>query len=298
MSDRPTLIVVNPLARRIRRSRLLADVQAAAREDSVEMLATERADQAREFCAARTGAFAKIIVAGGDGLLNEVVDGSFGHPTPIAPLPGGSGNDYIKALPGYPVSLADLMNATDIMPADVGQVTFTDGTVRRFLSEAGAGMDGACVRLMPQWMNRIHPASSYSIGALRAVLSYRPYPGTVGLDGESRRYDRIYMLAVANTTYVGDGIRLAPDAHFDDGRFHVVVVKDVSKLKLLRRFRTLRKGTHITDPDIVYAPCQRVTLEVDRPLEMCIDGDYVPKTPVRFEVLPGAAQIVRPPARG
>jgi len=297
MSDRPTLIVVNPGAPRIRRSGLLDEIRLAARPGRVEVLWTERAGHARAFCAGRADRFDKIIVAGGDGLLNEVVDGAFGGPAAIAPLPVGSGNDYVKALPGYPVPLEALLEADGRMPADAGTVTFTDGTVRRFLSEAGAGMDGACVRLMPQWLRRISPAASYNVGGIRAIISYKPYAATVTLDGEARRYDRIHMLAVANTTYIGDGMRLAPDARFDDGRFHVVIAKDVWKLELVLRFNMIRKGTHITHRAVVYAPCRQVIVEADRPLEMCIDGDHVPKTPARFEILPGAVQIVQPPDR-
>lgn len=296
MPDRPNLIVLNPGSIGVRRSGLLAQVDSAVREGRLHVLETERADHARQFCAERAGEFAKIIVAGGDGLLNEVLDGSFGQPTAIAPLPVGSGNDYVKALPDYPATLAELLDADETMPADVGQVTFTDGAVRRFFSEAGAGMDGACVRLMPQWLRRISPAASYSIGGIRAIVSYRSYAAIVDIDGDRYAFDRIQMLAVANTTYFGDGMRLAPDARFDDGRFHVVIAKDGGKLEMLVKFPRLRKGTHVTDPKILYTPCQRVAIQADRELEMCIDGDHVPKTPAEFQILPAAARIVRPAA--
>jgi len=173
-------------------------------------------------------------------------------------------------------------------------VTFTDGTTRCFLSEAGAGMDAACVRLMPQWLRRISTVASYNIGAIRGIVRYEPYAARVTLDDQPHRFDRIHMLAVANTTYFGDGMPLAPDARFDDGRFHVVIVKDASKFELLRKFKMLRKGTHVTHPDVLYRPCREVTLQPDRPLEMCIDGEYVPRTPARFENVPGAIRIVKP----
>jgi len=294
MSNRPTLIVVNPRALRIRRTGLFDEIRAMERPGRIEVLVTERAGHARTFCTQSAHGFEKIIVAGGDGLLNEVADGSFGQPTAIGPLAAGSGNDYVKALPGYPASLADLLASTETMPADAGRVTFTDGTTRHFLSEAGAGMDAACVRLMPQWLNRVSTVATYNIGAIRAIISYRPYAATIQLDDQLHRYDRIHMLAVANTTFFGDGMRLAPDARHDDGRFHVVIVKDVSRLELLSKFKMLRLGTHITHPEILYRPCRRVVLEASRPLEMCIDGDYVPKPPATFENLPGAVRIVVP----
>lgn len=296
MADPSALIVVNPGAVRVRRSGLVAQIETAAHRAGIEVLATERSGHAREYCAARASEFDRIIVAGGDGLLNEVVDGSFGQSTAIAPLPGGSGNDYVKVLPGYPASLTELLDANGRMSADVGQITFTDGTQRRFLSEAGAGMDAACVRLMPQWLSRLSPATTYNVGAIRAILTYKPYAATVTIDGEAKRYDRVFMLAVANTTYFGDGMKLAPDARFDDGRFHVILVKDASRFELLRKFKMIREGTHITHPDIIYTACRRVDLEADRPLDMCIDGDYADKSPATFENLPGAVELVRPGA--
>jgi YegS/Rv2252/BmrU family lipid kinase len=294
MSDRPTLIVVNPKALRLRESGLSEQIHAAVRPGRVELLVTEGPDHARRFCAEHAARFAKIVVAGGDGLLNEVADGSFGQPTAIAPLPAGSGNDYVKALPGYPVPLADLLASNEVMPGDMGEVTFSDGTIRRFLSEAGAGMDAACVRLMPQWLSRISTVAGYNVGAIGAIISYKPYAATVTIDGRTSHYDRVHMLAVANTTYFGDGMRLAPDARFDDGQFHVVIVKDASKFELLRSFKMLREGTHITHPEIVYRPCKEIVIEPDRPLEMCIDGDYVSKTPAKFENLPAHVRLVKP----
>ncbi len=288
-----TLIVVNPVATRARRSGVLEQIRRVAGDPNVEVLETSNADHARQTCRRRAGEFRKIIVAGGDGLLNEVVDGASGADVAIGPLPAGSGNDYIKALPGYPASLEALLGADETLPADLGQITFSDGSVRRFCSEAGAGMDAACVRLMPKWLNRINPAASYNIGGIRAIISYKPFGATVAADGVERRYDRIHMLCVANTTYFGDGMRLAPDARFDDGRFHLVIAKDISKLELLLRFKTIRAGTHVTHPLIVYEPCRTVAVAPDRELEMCIDGDYVDKTPVRFDVLAGAMRLVR-----
>lgn len=293
MSDTPTLIVVNPTATRARRSGVLDQIRQAGQAPDITVLETDGVDHAREFCRRHARDFGKIVVAGGDGLLNEVVDGTHGADIAIGPLPAGSGNDFVKALPGYPVDLDVLLATSETMPADVGRITFTDGTVRHFASEAGAGMDAACVRLMPKWLNRINPAASYNIGGIRAILSYKPFGAAVVADGLERRFERIHMLCVANTTYFGDGMQLAPDARFDDGRFHLVIVKDISKIELLLRFKTIRQGTHVTHPLIVYEPCNTMTIEPDRALEMCIDGDYVNKTPARFDVLPGAMKLVR-----
>ncbi|MBN1344766.1 MAG: diacylglycerol kinase family lipid kinase [Phycisphaerae bacterium] len=309
MPTASVLIVTNPESPGVRRANILEVIDDARRRGRVDVLLTRHADHARTFCAERFGAFEKIIVAGGDGLLNEVVDGCLtgwdlsspdgGRPVPpdrpmIAPLPAGSGNDYVKALPGYPAALRDLLDSDDSALADVGRITFTDGTTRYFLSEAGAGMDAACVRLMPKWLNRRSPAAGYNVGGIRAILSYRPYSACVTLDGVPRRFNCIFMLAVANTTYFGDGMMLAPDARFDDGRFHVVIVQDAWRLEMLMRFKMIRRGTHVTHPKIIYEPCRHVEVQPDRPLEMCVDGDYVPKTPAHFESLSKAIRVVRP----
>jgi YegS/Rv2252/BmrU family lipid kinase len=309
MSQARVLIVANPEAAGVHRGNVFNDVEEARRTGRVDVLLTERADHAREFCADRHEAFDKIIVAGGDGLLNEVMDGCLAgrrsrsgdvdgaavldRPV-IAPLPAGSGNDYVKALPEYPATLEELLESDESVTADVGRITFTDGTTRHFLSEAGAGMDAACVRLMPKWLNRRSPAASYNVGGIRAILTYRPYSALVTVDDVQRRFNRIFMLAVANTTYFGDGMKLAPDARFDDGRFHVVIVQDASRLNMLTRFKTIRDGTHVEHPKVIYEPCRLVTVEPDRPLEMCVDGDHVDRTPARFENLPKTIRIIRP----
>jgi diacylglycerol kinase (ATP) len=289
-----TLILVNPCGVRVRRSDAWAQARTAADGRQVVVLETEYAGHAEEYCRTHAGEFHKIIAVGGDGFLSEVVNGALGADVAVAPLPGGSGNDFAKALPGYPASLDQLLASQRCIRVDVGRITFDDGESRCFLSEAGTGLDAACVRYIPNWLRKISASRAYDIGALRGVIQYRPFAARVEMDGEVVKYRRLQLLAVCNTAYFGDGMPIAPDARFDDGVFHVFALGEASRLEILKNFTSLRKGTHIHHPKSIYRACRNVRIEADRRLDMCVDGDLVERTPQTWEIQPGALRVIAP----
>lgn len=288
------LVLVNPKAVRLRRSGVWEAVRAAADGEQVVLVETRHAGHAKEYARAHADAFDKVIAVGGDGLLMDVVNGVMGADVAVAPLPAGSGSDFAKVLPGYPVSLEGLLASRRTVRTDVGKITFVEGEAQYFLSEAGTGLDAACVRYIPDWVRPISSARAYDLGALQAVLRYKPCRARVTLDDEAIAFDRLQLLAVCNTRFFGDGMPIAPDARFDDGVFHVFAFGGMSRLGILRSFTLLRKGEHIYHPETVYRSCRTVRIEADRELAMCVDGDLIERTPRAWEILPGALRVVVP----
>lgn len=288
-----TLIIVNPQGVSLRRS-ASRELASAADGKQVVLLETEHAGHAGEFCRRHAGEFDKVIAVGGDGLLMDVVNGTMGTDVAIAPLPAGSASDFAKVLPGYPLGLEALLGATGRMRMDVGRVTFTDGSSRHFVTEAGTGLDAAALRLIPNWLRSLSAARAYDLAALRAVASFKPFQARVELDGEVLELDRLQLLAVCNTRFVGGGMPMAPDAKPDDGLFHVFALAGASRLDILKSFVSLRNGTHIYHPKSVYRACRTVRLEADRELETCVDGDLIGRTPRTWEILAGQLQVIAP----
>lgn len=258
------------------------------------LLETERAGHAREYCREHADRFDKIIVVGGDGMLMEVLNGTIDSDVALGVVPGGSACDFVKAAPGYPASLESLLASRETMPIDVGRVTFRDGPPQYFFEEAGVGLDAAAVEYVPDWLRHVHVKRAYDVGALRAVLAYRPCNATVWLD--DRRFDlpRLFLLAVCNAPYFGDGMPIAPDARLDDGQLRVFAMADGSRFEILRNFGSVRKGTHVDHPRAIYESCRSVRIEADRELSMCVDGDLIKRTPESWDVLPGRARLIVP----
>lgn len=289
-----TLILVNPQSVSLRRSGTLPEIHNAADGERVVLVETHHAGHAGDYCRRHAKEFDKVIAVGGDGTLMDVVNGCIDADVAVAPLPAGSGCDFVKAAEGYPMSLAALLAAEGRRHIDVGQITFDDGGTHYYLTEAGVGLDAASLGYIPDWLRPISAKRAYDVGALRGILWYRPFPARVTIDDDEVEFPRLQLLAVCSATYFGDGMPIAPDAKIDDGLFHVYALGDASRWEIIRNFRSIRNGTHVDHPKSIYRACRRVRIEADRPLEMCVDGDLIPRTPRQWDILPGRLQIVAP----
>ena len=155
-------------------------------------------------------------------------------------------------------------------------------------------MDAACVRYIPDWLRPISASKAYDLGALRAIVKYKPMRVHVTLDEEALEFERLQLLAVCNTQFFGDGMPIAPDARFDDGVFHVFAVAEASRFEMLWSFTRVRKATHIYHPKAVYRSCRTVQIRADCELAMCVDGDLVERTPAKWEIVPKGLKVIAP----
>ncbi len=289
-----TLIVLNPQGVSLRRSSALETIHSVADGQQVVLLETEYAGHAGDYCREHAANFDKVIAVGGDGMLMDVVNGALDADVAVAPYPAGTACDFVKAAPGYPASLQQLLASRTTTPVDLGRVTFDDGASQYFVTEAGVGLDAASVRYIPGWLRRVSSKRAYDVGALRAVLWFQPFQARVTLDDQPYEFERLHLLAVCSAPFFGDGMPVAPDAKIDDGQFHVYAAGNVSKFEVIRNLTALRKGKHIEHPKSVYRACRRVEIEADRPLEMCFDGDLVTRTPRTWEIQPGRLKLIVP----
>ena len=289
-----TLILVNPQSVSLRRSRAWAEIREAADAEHVVLVETRHAGHAGEYCRQHACEFDKVIAVGGDGTLMDVVNGCIDADVTVAPLPAGSGCDFVKAADGYPMSLAALLAAQGRRRIDVGRITFSDGGTHYFLTEAGVGLDAASLGYIPNWLRPISAKRAYDVGALRGILWFRPFRARVTIDDDEIEFPRMQLLAVCNATYFGDGMPIAPDAKIDDGVLHVYALGGASRWEIIRSFRRIRDGTHVDHPKSIYRACRTVRIEADRPLEMCVDGDLIRRTPRQWDILPGRLEIIAP----
>lgn len=290
------LLVVNPRAARLRRGPLAADIAAARLRSDVQTVETQRPGHAQEFCRAHAAQFARIIVVGGDGLFSEALNGAMqaGAETALAPVAAGTGCDFARAMPGYPAPLSRLLDAQGYFTVDLGQVTGAAGQPRWFATEAGVGLDAACLQFLPRWLLGLSPRWAYTIAALLAVAQGRAFPARVRFDDEVVDYRRLQLLAVCTTEYFGNAIPIAPQADPHDGLFDVITIAEGSRLELLANFRLLMTGRHVEHPKVSCRRARRVELQTDVPQLLCRDGDGDACAPHTWETLPGRLRVVDP----
>ncbi|RFA15315.1 diacylglycerol kinase [Subtercola boreus] len=236
-----------------------------------------------------------LIVVGGDGMVSLGVNLVGGTSTPLGIVPTGTGNDSALGL-GIPfefdAALAALRSALLREPRtiDLGYLSHAGGELW-FASALSAGFD-ARVNERANHMKRPRGASRYTIALLIELLRLRSRRYTLEVDGQTRTVDSV-LLAVANNRSIGGGMLIAPDARLDDGLLDLLIVAPLSRVRFLRLFPKVFKGTHAGLPVVSLSRVSSVTVAVDSgDIVAYADGERVGPLPVTVSVRPGALRVL------
>jgi len=225
--------------------------------------------------------FSHIVAVGGDGTVNEVVNGLLGSDATLAVIPAGTGNDFIRMLgiPSNPMQAIDTLldGAPRIM--DLGQV---DGD-RCFVNGLGIGLDAQVARDVLK-MERLRGAPAYITAAVREVFRFRAFPVTLSTPEEQLELTCL-SLGIANGIFAGGGFKLAPRADINDGLIDISALGDYPKLERLYRLPKVRAGKHANWKNVTYRQTSEVTISSPKKLIAHVDGE-----PYR---LPGESFTVR-----
>jgi diacylglycerol kinase (ATP) len=194
---------------------------------------------------------------------------------------------------GIPTSFDDAVRAAVASSAraiDVGRVHLGD-TTRWFMNVASVGMSGAVARRANGMSKALGGKTTFFYALAREFATWRNTHVTVRFADGSERRGAMHDVVVANGSYHGGGMWLAPDARADDGLFDVLLIGDVTKLDFLTTARKLYKGTHLSHPKVDLVQSRAVDVEADVPLPVETDGEVSGVTPVRFEVVPRALRV-------
>ncbi|HZI17050.1 MAG TPA: diacylglycerol kinase family protein [Pyrinomonadaceae bacterium] len=247
--------------------------------------------------AAREGC-ARILVAGGDGTLNEAlngvasVEGALARTT-FGIIPLGTGNDFAAAL-GLP---EDVEGAVEVLlggrelAVDVGVLNeryFVNVSAGGFIAEVSGAVDPQ----LKSWAGKF----AYIIGGAQVLLNYEPVRARVRAeDGQGRPFERdtaIEMFAVCNSRLVGGGQPIAPHAVIDDGLLDVCLVEDMTTLDFIGLLSSVPGGSHIEDERVEYLRARALDIEFDREIKVNTDGEVMETRRCRYSVLPRAARFL------
>lgn len=268
--------------------------------------ATERPGHAEAL--AREAALAgaeKIIAVGGDGTFREALEGVLAVPEPLrgraalGAFPAGSGCDLARHL-GCPRDgdglLAMLARGT-VRRIDAGRVRYAreDGSPgeRHFINIAAFGLAGDVARHIKEMGKPLGGTVSYAVSSLLSIMGARAKELRLKADGRDLS-GRYHLGVLANTSSMGGGMLVAPGARDDDGSMDLVLVADMSRLALARKFPLLYKGTHLGSPGVSAVSLRRLEADCDETVYLNIDGEAGGRLPAVFEVLPRAVNILTP----
>jgi YegS/Rv2252/BmrU family lipid kinase len=234
-----------------------------------------------------------VVAVGGDGTLNEVVNGLAPlreeYPVTVGALMTGRGRDACRnlGLTRDPRRAARRLAEGRVVSLDVGLARWPGGH-RYFLGWAGAGFDAVVAERAGARGGRL----TYLRAALTSLRDYRPVEMAVSLDGADAWAGPAASVVVCNGASFGGGMRIAPSARPDDGLLDVVWLGVVGRLELARWLPTVYWGGHLANPRIQTRRAARVLVAAGAPPPVQLDGEIGGHTPLDVEICPGALRLL------
>lgn len=224
---------------------------------------TEYANHSKELAEKAKGNCDIVLVIGGDGTLNEVVNGlcaASGKNPKIFLLPGGTGNDFHRNFTASDLSAQSPKNLFSQMGERVHIACLqTNAETRYFLNIADVGFGGSVVRELNLLRNKFGSGFSYFIAIIRTFFKYKKPVLTLSFNGIERT-QKFFMLAICNGPVFGNGLIVSPGTNPRDKQFGLVILGDVSMIDYLRNLPNLWRGKRIKHPEIKYEITDEVTI--------------------------------------
>jgi diacylglycerol kinase (ATP) len=304
MSATYARVIVNPVAGAGRTRREWPRIMGLFKENGLrfEHDLTEAPGHAIELAkiAAKNG-YNTVISVGGDGTVNEVVNGLYASgnikATALGIVSTGTGSDYVRTI-GIPRHYKDACRCL-LQPkkhiVDLGVIEYNNNgsrVERLFVNFAGLGFDAEIVHRTTRQFKALGSLPSYLMGLLTTLVSYRNKDIYLKLDGEVLER-RVCAVIMNNGRYGGGGMFTAPGADLADGWLDVLIIGDMSKPDLLRSLPRIYKGTHLTHPKVAMKRVREIEVSSRRHrIELQADGELLGEAPARFRVLPSALNVI------
>lgn len=306
------LVILNPYANHHRAVGKSSSVESALSEAGLEynIVRTQSRGDAQRLAASASG-YDAVVAAGGDGTVNEVVNGllSVAHDGPTQPLgilPLGTGNDFsdMAGLPRDLMSAADVVARGNIRQIDAGSVSYSidngDGNgpekwrSRYFDNSCGVAMEPS-VALEVERMTRLSGNIRYVAGVIMGFLKLKAWNMEIHWDGGCFEAPTL-LLSVANSPRTGGLFNVAPHASMDDGLFDVVFAPEMPKLEVLSILPRLFKGSHVNHEKITTLRTTRLWIQSEPGTPMHVDGELVTESTkiVNYQILPGKITLLTP----
>jgi len=302
-----TLIIVNPRSANGRAGRNWQRIEVLLRAGlpfPFDVAFTERPGHATEIARAATADRERVVVLGGDGTLNEVVNGLIAEDRPIRSdlalgiIRYGTGGDFARGL-GIPKELEgsiDRLSSGSVREVDVGKVTYRrpDGGqgVRYFINEGEIGMGAAVCEAVNRSSKGLGGSLSFMRAILTTMLRYPNQVVSLSLGGAPAERLTINNVWLANGQYSGGGIRSAPRARLDDGLLDIVIVGGTGMLKKIIGLPALRSGAFVRNSNVTYRTAGRVEAESEATVPIEVEGEPIGTLPAVFEVIGERLRVI------
>ena len=248
--------------------------------------------------------FEIVAAVGGDGTINETVNGFFDAGKPVNPeailgiVAAGTGSDLARTL-SLPEDLelaVQMLTRRNVRMSDVGIAEFatTAGEIltRYFINIANFGLVGDVMKRVNRSSKPFGGNFTYQWSTIVSLASHGSRKISVRIEDGEPAESSILNFIVANGAYFGSGMKCAPDARIDDGLFDTVKIGDLGFLRALANLRRFTKGEHLTHTKVQYGQARSVSASSDEEVPVEMDGEVVGVLPATFRIIPGAIKVL------
>jgi len=241
--------------------------------------------------------FDYLVIVGGDGTINEVVNGCLKNNRRqldnvlIGVLPYGSGNDFSKSL-GVTNSINDLKELIEnnsFVPIDIGKLVYEtkdgESQSRYFVNIADVGIGGVAVEKLNNITFSLGTKISYHLSILQSFFTYKRVE--IELSSKDLNWKgETLCICMANGNYFANGMCIAPQANLVDGMFQLVIMGKVSVLDYLKNLSKIKKGINLDHPEVFYYQIDECAIKSNGetcPIDM--DGEFIGYTPLKLSII-------------
>jgi diacylglycerol kinase (ATP) len=283
-----TIVILNPAARGARTQRLRKQAEHLAR--GAILCPTTQAGEAESLARhAVTEGFKRIVAAGGDGTINEIVNGIAGHNVTLGLLPLGTMNVFATEL-GLPVN--DLGDCWKIIERNrTHRVDLPRANRKHFVQLAGVGLDAQAVKETSDAFKRSFGPLSYLISAVQIASRTPP---VLRIESEDAVTGEGSFVLVGNGRLYGGRFPFFKQAVMDDGLLDVIVFKRLGYVDIIRYLQDVVFTPQISSPEVDYFQTKHLRVTSDESVPVEIDGELVGSCPVEFRIRAGGLRVLTP----
>jgi diacylglycerol kinase (ATP) len=298
MSNRKATLISNPKTGRYASRRLRSVQELASHLESlgvtVDLKLTGGPGDATEFAAraARNGS-SDIIVAGGDGTINEAIQGLAGTKARLAIIPRGTANVLARELglplDDEPAAVVAAQGKSRKIYLGVA-IDETTQERRHFVLMAGIGLDASVVRRVQPSLKKRIGKGAFWISGLSHLATWNPRPFTLEIDNQ--KYNATFATIGKSAKYGGD-LAITPGARLDEREFEICIIETMSRLRYLHLLSyAMRDGMPRDKPEVRFVKAVNVKAYGDAAVQ--VDGELIGQLPMRFEIAPHSLEVIVP----
>jgi YegS/Rv2252/BmrU family lipid kinase len=287
------LVIINPISGSGKAMKIYSRIKAKLGMLPVKEVVSTKAGHIYELAfSLGKGEYDKVILVGGDGTFHEFINGMLnrddGFMIPIGLIPAGTGNSLMHDLKLLdPNDAIDKIIHSKTEKIDIAKVTFEKGHVFAF-NVIGWGLPSTINQKAEKL--KFFGGQRYNVASLLEIIRHPKWELLLNIDGKKSQGQYSFFMA-CNTIHTGKGMKVAPKASLQDGKFDIVLLKEASRFKLIKLFSKIFKGDHIHSDIVEYSQASSFSLEESVSSKLIIDGQVVGTTPFSAEVLPKTIEI-------